>query len=135
MVPKFYGLPKIHKKDHPLTPIVSRIGSISHSIARSLADILSPLVRDTPHHLNNSADFAGKIQDHTRPETSVLRCARLLHQYTGTRGRQMRILFSLLPTVLLLPPPLVIAHYHTTGNHQICALSRIYASYQDKIIH
>ena len=42
---------------------MSNIGSISHPIARYLADILSPVVGDTPHHVNNRADFAGKIQD------------------------------------------------------------------------
>ena len=30
-VPKFYGLPKIHKKETPLRPIVSSIGSVSYA--------------------------------------------------------------------------------------------------------
>ena len=33
-VPKFYGLPKIHKKDVPLRPIVSSIGSVMYDTAK-----------------------------------------------------------------------------------------------------
>ena len=40
---KFDGLPKIHKKDSPLRPIVSGIGSISYKVAKYLAAILNPL--------------------------------------------------------------------------------------------
>ena len=32
--PKFYGLPKIHKKNIPLRPIVSSIGSVSYGVAK-----------------------------------------------------------------------------------------------------
>jgi len=62
-VPKLYGLPKIHKKDYPLRPIVSSIGSVSYKAARLVADILSPLVGQSPHHIKNSADFVKKIKD------------------------------------------------------------------------
>ena len=60
---------------------MSNIGSISHPIARYLADILSPLVGDTPHHVNNSADFSGKIQDLiVTPGQKVVSYNVLLHQ-------------------------------------------------------
>ena len=32
--PKFYGLPKIHKKNIPLRPIVSSIGSVAYGVAK-----------------------------------------------------------------------------------------------------
>ena len=38
--PKFYGLPKIHKKNIPLRPIVSSIGSVAYGVAKVLADII-----------------------------------------------------------------------------------------------
>ena len=44
-VPKFYSLPKIHKKDFPLRPIVSNVGGISHPIDKYLANTMGPLVR------------------------------------------------------------------------------------------
>jgi hypothetical protein len=53
--PKLYGLPKIHKKDAPLRPIVSSIGSVTHDIARFVADIISPLVGKSGHHVHNAS--------------------------------------------------------------------------------
>ena len=49
--PKFYGLPKIHKPDTPLRPIVSSCGSVTYGVAKELAKILKPLVGPipTPH--------------------------------------------------------------------------------------
>ena len=41
---KFYGLPKIHKPDTPLRPIVFSCGSVAYGVARELAKILKPLV-------------------------------------------------------------------------------------------
>ena len=55
-VPKFYGLPKIHKKDTPLRPIVSSVGCITYPASRYLADVLSPQVGKTEHHIKNSKD-------------------------------------------------------------------------------
>ena len=46
--PKFYGLPKIHKPDTPLRPIVSSCGSVTYGVAKELAKILKPLVA-SPH--------------------------------------------------------------------------------------
>ncbi|XP_068724037.1 uncharacterized protein [Montipora capricornis] len=60
--PRFYGLPKIHKVNCPLRPIVSSIGTISYQIARYVADILSPLVGETEHHVKNSKAFAEEVR-------------------------------------------------------------------------
>ena len=46
--PKFYGLPKIHKPDTPLRPIVSSCGSVTYRVAKELAIILKPLVGKSP---------------------------------------------------------------------------------------
>ena len=40
--PKFYGLPKIHKLDTPLRPIVFSCGSVTYGVAKELAKIVSP---------------------------------------------------------------------------------------------
>ena len=56
--PKFYGLPKIHKKEVPLRPIVSSIGSVTYGVANELARILKPLVGKSIYHVNNSKEFA-----------------------------------------------------------------------------
>ncbi|XP_072043171.1 uncharacterized protein [Amphiura filiformis] len=71
--PKFYGLPKIHKKDTPLRPIVSSVGSITYSSAKLVADILAPLVGKTEHHVANSQIFAERIKNETVEEDEELR--------------------------------------------------------------
>ena len=55
--PKFYGLPKIHKPDTPLRPIVSSCGSVTYGVAKELAKILKPLVGKPPHHITSTQDF------------------------------------------------------------------------------
>ena len=55
--PKFYGLPKIHKPDTPLRPIVSSCGSVTYGVAKELAKILNPLVGKSPHHITSTQDF------------------------------------------------------------------------------
>ena len=54
---KFYGLPKIHKPDTPLRPIVPSCGSVTYGVAKDLAKILKPLVAKSPHHINSTQDF------------------------------------------------------------------------------
>ena len=62
-VPKFYGLPKIHKKDATLRRIVSSIGSVMYNTAKFLAKIIRPLVGHNGHHIISSEDFTNKIAD------------------------------------------------------------------------
>ena len=62
--PKFYGLPKIHKSDTPLRPIVSSFGSVTYAVAKELAKIkkLKPLVGKSPHHINSTQDFVEQVK-------------------------------------------------------------------------
>nr|XP_054759677.1 uncharacterized protein LOC129265754 [Lytechinus pictus] len=62
-IPAFYGLPKIHKEDIPLRPIVSSINSITYNIAKFLTSVLSPLVGLSEHSVLNSKDFIEKVRD------------------------------------------------------------------------
>ena len=61
--PKFYGLPKIHKKNIPLRPIVSSIGSVAYGLAKVLADIFKPLMGCSEHHVQNSQKFVEEIKE------------------------------------------------------------------------
>ncbi|XP_072028106.1 uncharacterized protein [Amphiura filiformis] len=72
VVPCIYGLPKVHKASVPVRPIVSSIGSVCYSLARFLADLLSPLVGNSPHHIQNSQDFVSKLQTLKLDEAEVL---------------------------------------------------------------
>ena len=60
--PKFYGLPKIHKLDTPLRPIVSSCGSVTYGVTKELAKILKPLVGKSPHHINSTQDFVEQVR-------------------------------------------------------------------------
>ena len=57
--PKFYGLPKIHKKNIPLRPIVSSIGSVSYGVAR----VIKLLIGNSQHHVHNTKQFADEIRE------------------------------------------------------------------------
>ena len=56
--PQIYGLPKIHKDNTPLRPIVSAIGSPTYLLAKMLAGILTPLAGSTNSFVKNSPEFA-----------------------------------------------------------------------------
>ena len=61
--PKLYGLPKVHKANIPLRPIVACRGSIAYDTARFTADLISPLVGKTRYFLKNSKDLVEKLRD------------------------------------------------------------------------
>ena len=61
--PKFYGLPKIHKKNIPLRPIVSSIGSVAYGVAKVLAEIIKPLMGCSQHHVHNSQQFVEDMKE------------------------------------------------------------------------
>ena len=60
--PKYYGLPKVHKPGMSLRPIISSIGSVTHSTAKELARIIKPLVGGSSHHVKNNMDFIQSIE-------------------------------------------------------------------------
>ena len=61
-LPKYYGLPKIHKQGMPLRPIISSIGSVTNATAKELSRILKPLVGRSPHHVMNNLEFLESIR-------------------------------------------------------------------------
>ncbi|CAK1591283.1 unnamed protein product [Parnassius mnemosyne] len=61
--PKLYGLPKIHKPNAPLRPIVSQIDSPTYKLAQHLAKVLSPLRGHTRAHTKDSYHFVSEIKD------------------------------------------------------------------------
>ena len=62
-IPKFYGLPKIHKAGVPLRPIVSSRGSESYNTAKELARILKPLAGRATYSVQNTKDFVDQIEN------------------------------------------------------------------------
>ena len=70
-VSRLYGLPKVHKPDTPLRPIVSFISSPTYRLSKFLASLLKPVVGQSVHHVKNSQQFAEFITSQ-RPSTEVL---------------------------------------------------------------
>ncbi|CAI2734782.1 unnamed protein product [Schistosoma spindalis] len=50
IIPRLYGLPKLHKPGLPLRPILDMSGSPYHSIAEWLADLLEPVRKRICRH-------------------------------------------------------------------------------------
>ena len=63
-IPAFYRLPKVHKPEPiPVRPIISSIGSVTYNLAKHAAKLIGLLVGNSPHHLKNTQEFVGKIQN------------------------------------------------------------------------
>ena len=69
---RFYGLPKIHKPEIPLRPIVSFVNSPTYGVSSFLAKILSPVVGNTENTVKNSYHFAEFIRGKTLNADEVL---------------------------------------------------------------
>ena len=61
-IPKFYGLPMIHKAGVPLRPIVSSRGSVAYGTAKELARILKPLEGGSPYSVQSTKDFVEQVK-------------------------------------------------------------------------
>ena len=71
-IPLLYGLPKIHKPETPLRPIVSFLSSPTYQLSKHLSRILAPLVGNTSHNVQNSQDFAKFISSQTLDDDETL---------------------------------------------------------------
>ena len=57
-----YGLPKIHKVNNPIRPILSTIGTFNYNLAKFFVPIIEPLTVNT-YTLQNSYDFVKEIRN------------------------------------------------------------------------
>ncbi len=71
-IPHMYGLPKIHKPNIPLRPIVSSRDSPCRELSKLLLRILTPLVGKTDSFIKNSKDFVEKSKDIKLIDTDIL---------------------------------------------------------------
>ena len=56
-VPRLYGLPRVHKQDVLLRPIVSFVSLPTYQLSKFLTSLLSPIVGLSDHHVRNSQHF------------------------------------------------------------------------------
>ena len=72
IIPRIYGLPKIHKHGVPLRPIVNTIGSPTYDLAKYLAGILKPLVGNTSSFIKDSSTFVKMIGNLTLEPEDIM---------------------------------------------------------------
>ena len=63
VLPKCYGLPKIHKKEIPMRPIISLINSPTHFLAKVINEELKNSVKLPKSHINNSFELKEKLKN------------------------------------------------------------------------
>ena len=69
----FYGLPKLHKPDIPLRPIVSAVGSPLYKLSRWLANIISPFLgKISGSHLKHNLQFIQQLNSVTPGELKMV---------------------------------------------------------------
>ncbi|XP_047988500.1 uncharacterized protein LOC125228095 [Leguminivora glycinivorella] len=67
-----YGLPKIHKNDWPLRPIVSQIDSPTYKASRFLSSLLQPLTGNTFSFVRDSTHFVQLLEGVMLQEDEVM---------------------------------------------------------------
>ena len=71
VIPRFYGLPKVHKVSVPLRPIVSFINSPTYNLSKFLSRILSRLSVNR-YSVRNSKEFVDYVKNFTTSENELL---------------------------------------------------------------
>ncbi|XP_072144232.1 uncharacterized protein [Dermacentor andersoni] len=70
--PALYGLPKVHKPNVPLRPIVDYTRSPLYKLSAYLHQLLAPLVGKSSTHVSNSCDFIEKVRDVSLDDDEVM---------------------------------------------------------------
>jgi hypothetical protein len=64
-VPRFYGIPKIHKNPPTIRPIVPCHSAISGPFAKVISKLLKPIVEAQPFVINSSKEFVSRLSNLT----------------------------------------------------------------------
>ncbi|GJQ88839.1 hypothetical protein Trydic_g2977 [Trypoxylus dichotomus] len=60
LLPRLYGLPKIHKRD--VTPIVNAISALTYLLAKHLTTLLQPYIGEKPGYIRDLEHFVKKLR-------------------------------------------------------------------------
>ena len=69
---KLYGLPKLHKPNIPMRPIVSFCGSPTYQLSKYLTNVLKPLTDESRHKLQSTENFIDAIKTVQIPDDHKL---------------------------------------------------------------
>ena len=70
--PKLYGLPKLHKPNMPMRPIVSFCGSPTYQLSRYLTNVLKPLTDESRHKPQSTENLIDAIKTTQIPDNHKL---------------------------------------------------------------
>ena len=107
--PRMYGLPKTHKKDVPLRPILSMTGSAQHHLAKWLTSILNPVLQQfSVNCVPDSFTFVKEVNNFTFSSSSVFLCSfDISSLFTNVPlAETIQICAETLYNDFLTPPPL-----------------------------
>ena len=82
IIPRVFGLPKIHKVSVPLHPIVFFINSSTYNLSKFLSCILSSLLANH-YSVHNSKEFVDCFQSFTISENEILVFFDLVSMFTS----------------------------------------------------
>ncbi|XP_072039538.1 uncharacterized protein [Amphiura filiformis] len=82
--PRIYCTTKIHKEGYPVRPIVDYTGSIAYQTSKALAEILSPMVGKTAHHVTNSRELAEKLATVRIDDEDIFNSHDVVSLFTNT---------------------------------------------------
>ena len=82
ILPRIYGLPKIHKDRVPLRPIVNTIGSPTYLLSKFLAKKLLPMAGNTSSFIKNSTSFVDWVKNIEVNKEDILVSFDIVSLYT-----------------------------------------------------
>ena len=81
--PQFYGLPKIHKPDVPIRPIVSYTGTPLYNLSKYISNILKTYINNDDRHSKNSKVFSEYVRTLTVDDDETLVSFDVTSLYTN----------------------------------------------------
>ena len=81
--PRLYALPKIHKDNIPLRPIISSINTISSDISKKLANILTILRTIDKFEIKNTIEIKQRLNTIIANETDILVSFDIISLFTN----------------------------------------------------
>ncbi|XP_070549126.1 uncharacterized protein [Ptychodera flava] len=79
----FYGLPKVHKQNIPLRPIIPQCNSITTPMATFVDFHLQPIVRSLPSFIKDTTHHLQDLQHISPPEGAILVTMDVVSLYTN----------------------------------------------------
>ena len=126
-IPKFYGLPKIHKCDNrrlpPLRPIISHHNSLLSHTARFIDHVLQPLAQSYTDYLKNSTQLITELECLSVSEDIILVTLDVVNLYPSIpQSECLTIIHEEMcknPDLIIFDPNLItrLLHLNMTNNY------------------